>query len=76
MTVAWHPIARYSKVLAIYLASPLAYATPGWFQALAILVLLVVSAYEVRKHNQHKGGIGSPVQGSRLTKSVKTPYAV
>jgi hypothetical protein len=71
LTVAWHPIARYSKVPAIYLASPFAYASPAWFQALMILVLLVVSAYEVRKYNQHKDGIYSPVSGQQANEIVE-----
>jgi CHASE2 domain-containing sensor protein len=45
--LAWHPQARYSKIGAIYLASPLAYIMMGWIPLIVMLVLLYVLAYEV-----------------------------
>jgi hypothetical protein len=60
LTLVQHPIARYSKIPAIYLASPLAYATFGSMQAIVILALLFVSAYELWKYRQLKKEVVLP----------------
>jgi len=53
LTLAFHPLARYSRVLAIYLASPLAYALTtaplAWeLPRLLLLALIGVLAWETR----------------------------
>ncbi len=55
LMLAWHPEAHYSKLAAIYLASPLAYFMMGWVQALAMLLLLYLMAFEVWAVDQHSG---------------------